>query len=76
MFDWIFFILANKEDMHKSLDEFEIPPDSTTDSCLIGSSSFLQVTRTSIKFRMSLKFSKIQPSTAELAALGSLEKST
>ena len=42
---------------------------------LIGSSSFLQVTRTTIKSHMGWKFSKIQPGTAELAALEHLEKS-
>ena len=31
IFDWIFFILAGKEDNHKSSDEFEIRPDPTTD---------------------------------------------
>ena len=31
VFDWIFFILAGKDDMHESLDEFEIRPDSTMD---------------------------------------------
>ena len=30
-FDQILFILAGKDDMHESLDEFEIWPDSTTD---------------------------------------------
>ena len=30
-FDWILFILADNNDMHESLDEFEIWPDSTTD---------------------------------------------
>ena len=30
-FDRILFILAGKEDMHKSLDEFEFKPDPTTD---------------------------------------------
>ena len=30
-FDWILFILAGNDDMHESLDEFEIWPDSTTD---------------------------------------------
>ena len=29
--DWILFILAGNDDMHESLDEFEICPDSTTD---------------------------------------------
>ena len=42
-------------------------------SFLIGSSSFLQVTRTTIKSRMSLKFGRIQPWTAELAALDKLK---
>ena len=42
-------------------------------SCLIGSSSFLQVTRTTIKSWTSLKFDKIRP---DLAALERLEKST
>ena len=44
-------------------------------SFLIGSASSLQVTRTTIKSWMSLKFSKIWPGTAELAALKRLEKS-
>ena len=42
-------------------------------SFLIGSSSYLQVTRTSI--RTSSKFGQIGPRTAELAALERLEKS-
>ena len=41
----------------------------------IGSSSFLQVMRTTIKSRTSSKFDKIRPWTAELAALGRLKKS-
>ena len=44
-------------------------------SFLIGSSLFLQVTRTTIKSRMGLKFGKIGPETYELAALERLEKS-
>ena len=44
-------------------------------SFLIGSSSYLQVTRTSITSRTSLKFGMIGPRTAELAALERLEKS-
>ena len=43
-------------------------------SFLIGSSSFLQVTRTSIIFRTSSNVSKIRPRTAELAALERLKK--
>ena len=38
-------------------------------SFLIGSSSYLQVTRTSITFRTSLKFGQIGPRTTELAAI-------
>ena len=44
-------------------------------SFLIGSSSLLQVTRTTIKSWMSSKFDQIGPWTAELAALERLEKS-
>ena len=44
-------------------------------SFLIGSSSYLQVTKTSIISRTSLKFGQIGPRTAELAALERLEKS-
>ena len=28
--NWILFIFAGNEDLHKSLDEFEIRPDATT----------------------------------------------
>ena len=44
-------------------------------SFLIGSSSYLQVTRISIISRTSSKFGQIGPRTAELAALERLEKS-
>ena len=44
-------------------------------SFLIGSSSYLQVTRTTIKSRTSLNLGQIRPRTAELAALERLEKS-
>ena len=44
-------------------------------SFLIRSSSFLQVTRTTITSRTTLKFGQIGPRTAELAALEHLEKS-
>ena len=44
-------------------------------SFLIGSSSYLQVTRTFIISRTSSKFGQIGPRTAELAALERLEKS-
>ena len=30
IFDWILFIFAGNEDMHKSLNEFEILPDAIT----------------------------------------------
>ena len=45
-------------------------------SFLIGSSSFLSVTETTIKYRISSKFDPIGPRTAELAALERLEKYT
>ena len=41
---------------------------------LIGSSSYLQVSRTSTISRTSLNFSQIRPRTAELAALERLKK--
>ena len=44
-------------------------------SFLIGSSLFLQVTRTTIKSRMGSKLGSIQQRTYELAALERLEKS-
>ena len=44
-------------------------------SFLIGSSSYLQVTRTTIISRKSLNLGQIRPWTAELAALERLEKS-
>ena len=43
-------------------------------SFLIGSSSYLQVMRTTIISRTSSNFSQIRPSTAELAALERLKK--
>ena len=30
VFNWILFVFACNEDMHKSKDEFEIRPDTTT----------------------------------------------
>ena len=44
-------------------------------SFLIGSSSFLQITRTTIISRMGSKFSRIRPGTNELLALECLGKS-
>ena len=35
VFDWIFFILAGNDDIHKSLSEFDIWPDRTKD-CGVG----------------------------------------
>ena len=97
IFDLIFFILAGKENNHKSLDWFEfrrISPcnaelaalecvteksmynlvSTLAPSFLIGSSSFLQVMRTAITSRMSLNFGLIRPGTAELAVLDCLKK--
>ena len=42
-------------------------------SFYIGSSLFLQITRTTIISRMGLKFSKIRPGTYELAAIERFE---
>ena len=91
LFNWIFFILAGNKHMHKSLNEFEFPPDPTGDlgviypwapgkstyylvatlapSFLIGSSSFLLVTRTTNKSGQSLNFYRIRPRAAELQPL-------
>ena len=44
-------------------------------SFLIGCSSFLQVTTTTIKFQMSLKFGQIRPWTEQLPTLERLKKS-
>ena len=44
-------------------------------SFLIGSSSFLGITRTTIISRMSSNFGQVRPQIAELAALERLEKS-
>ena len=48
---------------------------NTLDPFLIESSSFLQVTRTTIKSGLSSKLSLIGPCTAELAALEHLQSS-
>ena len=66
--------------MHKSLDEFEIPPDPTTGNLengvatfswlfLMGSFSYLQVMMTYIRAWMCLNFGQIRPRTTELAVL-------
>ena len=49
---------------------------SLAPSSLIGSSSFLQVTRTAIKSQMGSKFYQIRLRTEELAAIESMEKKT
>ena len=70
--------------MHESLDELKFcvsekltynVVNTLAPLFLIGSSSYLQVTRTSITARTSSKFGQIGPRTAELAALERLEKS-
>ena len=83
------FILAGSEDIHKSLNEFEFRPDSTTDSIVtcpeaaeklkynrvntlspsfsIGSYSFFQVMRKTIRSRTSSKFGQIGQWTAEVS---------
>ena len=47
-----------------------------TPSFLIGSSLFIQETRTTIKARMGLKFGRIRSQTYELADIEGLEKSS
>ena len=49
---------------------------SIVPSFLIGSSSILQVTKTTIKAWMSLNFKQNQPQIVELTALERLKKST
>ena len=44
-------------------------------SFFIGSSSFLQVTRSTIKAKMGSKLGQIRPATVELAAIERLKKS-
>ena len=79
MFDWIFFILASNNGMHNSLDGIEFQPDQTRELSalvlMIGSYSFLQVTRATIRSRMSSNFGQIRPWTAELDALERLKRS-
>ena len=50
--------------------------NALTPSLLIGSPSFLQVIRTTIRVRVSSKFGQIQPWTADVAALECLERTT
>ena len=49
--------------------------NSPASSYLIGASSFLQVTRTAIKSRMSSKFDQARPRIAEIAAIERLKTS-
>ena len=69
--------------MHISLDGIEFQPDQTTLTrelpalvLLIGSYSFLQVTRITIRSRMSSNFGQIRPWTVELDAIERLKKSS
>ena len=87
MFALIIFILADNEDIHKSLDEFKFQPDTSTNSrvicpCVseklmfnvvnnlaptfsIGSSSFIQVTKTTSKSGQSSNLRQIGPRVVE-----------
>ena len=68
--------LAALEGLKKSKSNFVT---TLSPSSFVGSSSFFQgtqVTRKTIKSRISLKFDKIRPSTAELAALESSPSSS
>ena len=58
-----------------ALARLKIVVNTLAPTFLIGSSSFFQVMRTTIKSQPSSKFDQIGPWTAELAALGRLEKS-
>ena len=62
--------LATLEHLKKMMDNVVT---TLASSFLIGSSSFLHVTRSTIKAYMGLKFSQIRPWTAELAALEHLK---
>ena len=62
--------LATLEHLKKLMDNVVT---TLAPSFLIGSSSFLHVTRLTIKAYMGLKFSQIRPWTAELAALEHLK---
>ena len=64
--------LAALEHLNKMIDNVVT---TLVPSFLIGSSSFLQVTRTTIKSRMGSKFGQIRFWTVQLAALERLEKS-
>ena len=75
MFDRIFFILAGNKVMHNSLDGIEfnqirpLTMELPALVLLIASYSFLQVTRTTIRSRMSSNFGHIRPWTVELVRL-------
>ena len=76
VFDPILFILAGNNDIHKSLDEFEIWPDSILDygvndiitfspQFFIRSFSYLKVMKACIKAWMNLNFGQIPPLSTE-----------
>ena len=67
--------LAALEHLEKSPQTYngENVVNTLAPSVLIGSSSFLQVIRTTTRVRMSLKFGQIRPWTAMLAALERLK---
>ena len=61
---------------HRVINNGENVVNTLAPSFLIGSSSFLQVTRTIIISLTSSTLGQIRTRTAELAALGRLEKSS
>ena len=53
VFDWIYFILASKDDIHKILNEFEIRRDPTMDygvGCPLASEKLIMEKMTSSHF--------------------------
>ena len=73
--DWIRTLVFMATDSSHRVIMGENLVTTLAPSYLIGSSLFLQVTRTTKSSWMGLKFGKIQPGTYELAALERLEKS-
>ena len=72
IFDWIFFILAGYKDNHTiSIERYNgrIVFATVVPSFFIGSSSFLQVTRTGMKAWMSSNVGQNRPLTTELFTL-------
>ena len=79
MFDWFFFILAcNRTCITAWMGlNFNVRPltrELSAPVLLIGSYSFLHLTRTTIRSRISSNFGQIRPWTAELDALEHLKK--